>query len=121
MPGLIYEGTLSASGDAALGGSRVYYVAWEMTAEGPRVRRPIEGDAEKVAGLGYFALGNDLTALGAIAGVGWQPEVWMNWERGQWLVVPTVVGADFPSVIAERIHWSISPMAEVHLYVFGDV
>lgn len=121
MPGLTYEATLTGVGAAALGGSRVYYVAWEVLTEGPRIRRPIEGDTEHLNGVGYFALGNDLTAAGIIAGLAWQPEVWMNWERGQWIVVPTVVGTDFPAVIADHIHWSVSADAEVHLYVFGDV
>ena len=119
MPAVVYENTVSGVGEDSLGVSSVFYVAWEVLTEGPRVRRPIEGDSQKLNGVGYIALGNDLTGAGLISGIGWHPEIWLNWERGQWLVVPTSVGTDFPAVFADSVHWSLSPDVSVHFYVFG--
>jgi hypothetical protein len=121
MPSVIYEDSLTDTGTSILGGTRVLYVAWEMTVEGPTVRRPVPDDVELLNGLGYFALGNDLTPGGLISGIGLHQAQWFNWEIGQWLPEPSQVGADFPSVVAQYIHWMVRPGSEVHVVVFGDV
>lgn len=121
MPSAIYEATLTDAGSAVLGGSRVFYVAWEITAEGPTVRRPHNWDPNTVLAAGYWQLGNDLTDLGLISGVGWAEPHWLYATIGQWIAPPGVVGADFSAALATRIRWVIAPGTEVHLYVFGDV
>lgn len=96
------------------------YVAWEVLADGPRVRNPIEGDSEHLNGVGFFKLGNDLTPLGLISGVGFDEAIWFNARIGQWIAGPGSVGNDANFRVAQYIRWSISPMASVHFYVFGD-
>lgn len=121
MPSAIYEDVLTGEGAAILGGTRVFYVAWEVTVSGIRVRNGSESDPDALMGVGYFALGNDLTPLGLISGVGWQEAHWFNWTIGQWIPSPAMVGSDFSNDIAQYIHWAISAGSEVHLYVFGDI
>jgi hypothetical protein len=121
MPSVIYESTLTDVGTDILGGTRVFYVAWEMTIEGVTVRRPVVGDDRFINGLGYFALGNDLTPGGLISGVGLAEPHWFNWDIGQWIAEPGVSGSDFTAAIAQYIHWFVKPGSEVHIVVFGDV
>lgn len=121
MPSVTYEADLVDSGSDVLGGTRVLYVAWEVTVEGPTVRRPVAEDVEALNGVGYFALGNDLTPGGLISGIGWDEAHWFNWEIGQWIVPPGQVGADFSAAVAQYIHWSVRPGTTVHIVVFGDV
>lgn len=121
MPSTIFEATISGVDSDIMGGTHVYYVAWEVTVQGVRVRNSIEGDSAQLLGVGTFQLGNDLTPLGLISGVGFQEPHWMNSEIGQWIPTPGQVGASFTSAIAQYIRWSISPGTEVHLYVFGDI
>lgn len=120
MPSVIYEDTLTGAGTAVMGGSRVLYVAWELTIEGPTVRRPVDGDTEFLNGVGYFALGNDLTPGGLISGIGLHDPHWFNWEVGQWLPIPALAGADLTYGFAQYIHWLVKPGSEVHVVVFGD-
>jgi hypothetical protein len=120
MPSTTYENTVTGVGSDALGGGRVYYVAWEVTVLGARARQPTESDTEHLNGVGFLALGNDLTSLGLISGVGWGPEMWMNWRTGQFVVTPTVIGTEFPAIFADHIRWSVGVGTTVHFYVFGD-
>lgn len=121
MPSVIFEDELTNAGTTVLGGTRVFYVAWEVTAPGPTVRRPVEGDPEFLNGVGYFALGNDLTSGGLISGIGLGDAHWFNWEIGQWIAPPGQSGADFSAAIAQYIHWFVKPGTAVHVVVFGDV
>jgi len=121
MPSNIYESSLTDSGVATLGGSRVFYVAWEVTAAGPTVRTPSSWDLTTQVGVGYWQLGNDLSPLGVITGDGWGEPHWIYAEIGQWIAPPGVVGSDFSAAISDRIRWVLSPGTTVHLYVFGDV
>lgn len=121
MPSVIFEDDLIDAGTVVMGGTRVLYVAWEVTIEGPTVRRPVAEDSEFVNGVGYFALGNDLTPGGLISGIGLDDPHWFNWEIGQWVVPPGQVGADFSSAIAQYLHWMVKPGTTVHIVVFGDV
>lgn len=121
MPSAIYEDTLVDSGSAVMGGSRVFYVAWEVIGAGPSVRNPSSWDLITQIGVGYWQLGNDLTSLGLISGDGWGEPHWIYSEIGQWIAPPGIVGTDFSAAIADRIRWVLSPGTSVHLYVFGDV
>lgn len=121
MPSVTYEATLTDEGSAALGGSRVFYVAWQITTEGPTIRRPHSWDPNTVIGAGFWQLGNDLTDLGLISAVGWADEHWLYATVGQWIAPPGAVGTDFSAAIAGHIRWTIAPGTAVHLYVFGDV
>lgn len=120
MPGVTFEDVLSGSGAAELGGTRVYYVAWEVTVAAPYVRHPSPWDDQVVIGVGHFELGNDLTPAGLISGIGYGAQHWMGSMVGQWIVSPAVAGGAFTAEIAEWLRWTISPGTEVHLYVFGD-
>lgn len=121
MPSIIFDDTLTDLGDSVLGGTRVYYVAWEITVDGPVVHPPNAWDAYTTIGVGHFELGNDLTPAGSISGIGWSEPHWFNSAVGQWIVSPGQVGTDFTQEIAQYIRWAISPGTEIHLYVFGDV
>lgn len=120
MPSVTYEATISGAGEATLGGSRVFYVAWEIAIIGPSVRQPQVWDPNFLLGIGHWELGNDLADLGLIPAVGWGEAHWMNSEVGQWIAPPGVIGTDFSAALATRIRWSIPAGTEVHLYVFGD-
>jgi hypothetical protein len=120
MPFVTYENTATGVGSAALGGSQVFYVAWEVTVPGARVRQPTEADLDHLNGVGFLALGNDLTAAGLISGIGWGPEMWLNWRIGQFVDTPTAVGGSFTSIFADHIRWSFGVGTEVHFYVLGD-
>lgn len=121
MPSVIFEDTLTDSGSAVMGGTRVLFVAWEVTVEGPGVHTPNAWDVTSLIGVGHWELGNDLTPGGLISGLGFDSPHWINTEIGQWVAPPGQVGADFSSAIAQYIRWTISPGTEVHLYVFGDI
>lgn len=120
MPFVTFEDTLTDSGSSPLGGSRVFYVAWEITVLGPTIRHPNTWDVDALVGVGHWELGNALDSGGLIAGVGYDSPHWIGWEIGQWIVPPGVVGADFSAAIADHIRWTIEPGTSVHLYVFGD-
>lgn len=120
MPSVTYEATLSGAGDAVLGGSRVFYVAWEITTVGPTIRYPHSWDPNTLLGAGFWQLGNDLTDLGLISGIGWAEPHWLASMIGQWIAPPGLVGTEFSAALATRIRWTLAPGTEVHLYVFGD-
>lgn len=119
MPGIIYEDDLTDTGSAILGGTRVYFVAWEITIFGPTVRHPSYWDVDQYVGVGHWELGNDLTPGGAISGIGYDAPHWINAAIGQWISPPGDVGGTFNSAIAQYVRWAIAPGSEVHLYVFG--
>lgn len=121
MPNVIYEDSLTGAGSAIMGGTRVYFVAWEVTTRGPLVRVPNAWDVDQLLGVGHWALGNDLTPGGLISGLGFDSPHWVNSEIGQWVAPPGQVGADFSSAIAQYIEWAFTPGTEVHVYVFGEV
>ena len=120
MPSILYENTVSGVGYAVLGSGTVFYVAWNVTVLGNRVRNPTESDVEHVNGVGFLALGNDLSPLGAIEGIRWGPEMWLNWTIGQVIVTPTIVGSEFTGLLANYVRWSLGVGTTVHFYVFGE-
>jgi hypothetical protein len=120
MPSILYENTVSGVGYAALGSNTVFYLAWNVTFLGNRVRQPTESDSEHVNGVGFLSLGNDLTALGSISGIGWGPEMWLNWTIGQFVAPPGIVGSAFSAWIADHVRWSLGAGTFVHFYVFGE-
>lgn len=120
MASVIFENTLTDSGVAELGGTRVFYVAWEVTVAGPTIRPPATWDSDAIIGAGHWSLGNDLTSLGVINGVAFDAPHWLYAEKGQWIAQPGVVGTEFSASIAQYIQWTFAPGTEVHLYVFGD-
>lgn len=120
MPYITYDQTLSGAGSAQMGGTRVYYVAWEVTIIGNQIRQANAWDPYSQLGVGYFQLGNDLTPAGSISGVGYDSPVWLNWLLGQWIVEPAEVASNFTSAIAQYIRWAFTPGTSVHLYVLGD-
>jgi hypothetical protein len=121
MPGVIYEDSLTDSGDAIMGGTRVYFYAWEVISAGANVRNPNQWEVNTLVGVGHIEFGNDLTPGGLISGIGWGKPQWLHTEVGQVVVSPGQSGTDFTSDIAQYIRWSFSPGTEVHLYVFGEV
>lgn len=120
MPSAIFEDTLVDSGSSIMGGTRVLFVAWEVTVSGPTVRNPSVWETDILLGVGQFQLGNDLTSGGILSGIAYGDAHWINSLLGQWVVPPGAVGADFSAAVAQYIRWSISPGTQVHLYVFGD-
>ena len=120
MPFTTFEDTLTGSGSAALSGTRVLYVAWEITVEGPAVHQPSVWDTDMRLGVGHWELGNDLTSLGLISGVGYDEPHWLDTPIGQWVTRPTAVDTAFGYTFADHIRWSLTEGTEVHLYVFGD-
>lgn len=120
MPSTIFEDTLTNSGSSVMGGTRVLYVAWQVTVSGPGVHPPNSWDSVLTLGVGHWELGNDLTPLGILSGIAYGEPHWMNFEPGQWIAPPGLVGTEFSYAIAQYIQWSLSPGTEVHLYVFGD-
>lgn len=120
MPSAIYEDTLAGSGSSILGGTRVIFVAWEVTVQGPNVRVPNTWDPDTIIGAGHWALGNDLTPGGIISGIAFDQPHWFYSLVGQWIAPPGLNGADISYAVAQYIQWTIAPGTEVHLYVFGD-
>lgn len=120
MPFITFDDTISGQGAAALSGSRVFYVAWEVTTLGPAVHEPNAWDTDALLAVGHWELGNALDSGGLIFGVGYDVPHWMGWHIGQWIAPPGVVGAEFSAAIADHIRWTVSDGTEVHLIVFGD-
>lgn len=120
MPSVIYENTVSGAGSAILGGTRVLYVAAEVTTLGPAVHAPNEWDLSTLLGVGHWELGNDLTAGGLISGVGWNEPHWIYALIIQWIAPPGLVGADLSYAIQQYIRWTLTAGTEVHFVVFGD-
>lgn len=120
MPSTIYESTLTDAGSDVMGGTRVIYVAWEVTVEGPTIRRPNGWDDDSIVGVGHWSIGNDLTSLGLISGLGFDAPHWIYRTIGQWIAPPGLVGSSITYAVAQYVRWSISPGTSVHLYVFGD-
>jgi hypothetical protein len=121
MPSVIFEDSLSDSGASIMGGTRVFYVAWEITTRGPTARQPNVWDVDALVGVGHWELGNDLSSGGLISGVGYDAPHWIGWQIGQWIAPPGQVGTDFSAAIAQWIRWTFEPGTTVHLIVFGDV
>lgn len=119
MPSVLFESDVSGVDVADIGSADVLYVAWYVITRGPRVRLSIEGDDSQLTGVGSFALGHNLSSLGAPWGIAYEPLVWLNWAEGIWSPTPSVVGGGFTSQFAERIRWSLSVNTSVHLRVFG--
>ncbi len=120
MPSVIYEASLTDAGDAVMGGTRVYYVAWEITTHGPAMHHYAQWDPYTETRAGYVQLGNDLTPGGLISGIGYDAPIWFNNDIGQWIVKPTLSGSDFTALLAQYVRWALTPGTEVHLVVFGD-
>lgn len=120
MPGVIFDDTVSDAGSAHMGGSRVYFVAYEVLDFGPSARHPSYWDINTWVGLGYYQLGNDLGPGGLITGIGYGDPHWFNTDIGQRVVSPGEVGSDFTSDIAAYIRWTLVPGVSVRLYVLGD-
>lgn len=120
MPSIIYDDEVSGAGSSVLGGSRVLYVAWEVTVQGPNVHQPSVWDSELLVAVGHWELGNDLTPGGLISGVGYDEPHWIYTAIGQWVVAPARVGATDAYSLAQYIRWSMTPGTSVHLIVFGD-
>lgn len=120
MPFVSFDDTITDSGSAALSGSRVLYVAWEILVEGPGVRQPSAWDTTMRLGVGHWEIGNDVTALGLISGVCYDSPHWIDTTLGQWIAIPGEVGGSFGEAIADHIRWSLTEGTSVHLYVFGD-
>lgn len=121
MPSITFDDTVTGSGSSVLGGTRVLYVAWEITVEGPTIRPPATWDSDSIIGAGHWSLGNDLTPGGLITGVAYDAPHWLYATVGQWVAPPGQIGADFSMAIAQYIQWVFAPGTEVHLIVFGDV
>jgi hypothetical protein len=121
MPSVIYEDSVTDAGSAIMGGTRVLYVAWEVTVQGPMVRNPVVWDETALVAVGNWSLGNDLSSGGLILAVGFDAPHWINREVGQWIVPPGQIGADFSAAVAQYFEWNLSPGTEVHFVVFGDV
>src|SRR5689334_13863588 len=120
MASVIFEDDVSGLGSSVMGGTRVLYVAWEVTIQGPGVHRPSVWDANMLLGVGHFEFGNDLTPGGLISGIGWDVPHWLYTAIGQWIAPPGAVGASFSEAIAQYIRWSMSPGTTAHIVVFGD-
>lgn len=120
MPYISFSDTVAGQGSASLSGNRVYYVAYEVTVDGPRVRTPHEADGETLNGVGFVCLGNDLTAAGIVSGVGWDRELWMNSRRGQFIADGGQVASGLIRWFADHIRWSVGAGTSVRLYVLGD-
>lgn len=120
MPFATFSASVSDSGEASLGGSRVFYVAWEVTTPGPGVIPGPTWDPYTRQKVGFWQLGNDLTSLGIISAIGYDAPHWMNFLVGQWIVSPTADPAGFTTVFADHIRWALTPGTVATLYVFGD-
>lgn len=120
MPGVIYNDVVSGVGSSALSGNRVYYVAFQVNIEGPRVRRPQEADTLTLNGVGFVQLGNDLSAGGLISAVGYDRQLWLNNVYGQYIADGGQVSGGLMRWFADHVRWSLSPGTEIDLVVFGD-
>lgn len=120
MPSISFNDTVSGHGSVALDTNRVYYVAYEVTAQGRRVRTPRDADPDTLNGVGFLSLGNDLTAAGIISGVGWAPEMWMNAVRGQFIADGGELSGTLLRWFADHLRWSLSEGTSATVYVLGD-
>jgi hypothetical protein len=120
MPSISYDDTVSGHGSVSLTTNRILYVAYEVTAQGRRVRTPRDADPDTLNGVGFISLGNDLTPAGIISGVGWAPEMWLNAVRGQFIAEGYDFSTGYGRWFADHLRWSLSEGTEVHIYVLGD-
>jgi hypothetical protein len=120
MPFALLNQSISGTSSAVLSGSRVLYFAWNITAEGQRVRQAIEEDPLSRAGIGYVSFGDDLTAIGDGVADHWDNPIWLNHISGRWVPYPSLDASGFTYVVATRIRWSLSVGTAGHIYVFGD-
>jgi hypothetical protein len=120
MPFSLYDADISDSGSAALLGSRVLYIAWDVTDLGGIGHLAGSVDDEAITGVGGVALGDNF-AIGSGSAVDrWHPFIWFNTQYGLWTPSPAADGSGFLYEVATRIRWSLSVGAAAHLYVFGD-
>src|SRR6266536_1820776 len=119
MPATRFDSDVAGVGTATFANSEVLYIAWHVLTEGPRVRRPWEGDTEQILGAGYLQLGDDLSAIGDGASDHWDAPIFLNSVAGRWLCVPSSLSGVFMPVTATRIRWFLSPSTSIHLHVFG--
>lgn len=120
MPFAVYESDISGDGSAALSGSRVLYVAWDVTDLGGTGHLAGSVDDLAIVGVGGFALGDNF-AIGSGSAVDrWHPFVWFNTQYGLWTPSPAATASDFLSEVATLIRWSLTVGAAAHIYVFGD-
>lgn len=120
MPFIAFDETLSGVDSVDIGANRVYYFAWEVTVDGREVRHASALDSEQLLGVGYVALGNDISSGGILSGDAWQAPYWLNWRHGQFIATPQDLGGTFGRVIAHRLHYAFTPGTEVHLYILGE-
>lgn len=120
MPFGLYDADISGSGSAALGGSRVLYVAWDVTDLGGTGHLGGSVDDEAILGVGGFALGDNF-AIGSGSAVDrWHGFVWFNTQYGLYVPSPAADASGFLADVATRIRWSLTTGAAAHIYVFGD-
>ncbi|HET6346426.1 MAG TPA: hypothetical protein VFH51_15950 [Myxococcota bacterium] len=120
MPFVAFNDLVSGEGSTTLTADRVYYLAWAVTVEGPRVRRPQESDLHTLNGVGFVQLGNDLSPGGIILATGWGPQIWLNTDYGQVVADGGEVSGGFLRWIASEVRWSLGLGTEIRLVVFGD-
>lgn len=120
MPFVALDDSYTGSGSVGIGATRVLYLAWEVTAQGPRVRQPLDSDSETLNGVGFIQFGNDLTAAGVISAVGWDEQHWLNTVHGQLVASGGDVSTGYDRWIADHLRWSFSLDTEVHMYLLVD-
>lgn len=120
MPFNVYDADISGSGSAALSGSRVLYIAWDITDLGGLGHLAGSVDDEAIVGVGGVALGDNF-AIGSGSAVDrWHPFIWFNTQFGLWTPSPAALSGGFLYEVATRIRWSLGIDAAAHLTIFGD-
>jgi hypothetical protein len=120
MPFTLYDADISGSGSAPLGGTRVFYVAWDITNLGALGHVSTGIDDNAVLSVGGFALGDNFAIGSGSAEDRWHEFHWFNSEFGLWTPIPSADSTGFLSVVATRIRWAFGVDGTAHIYVFGD-
>lgn len=120
MPFNLYDADISDTGSATLSGSRVLYVAWDITNFGALGHDATGIDDEAILAVGGFALGDNFAIGSGAAQDRWHPFIWFNTQYGLWVPSPAADAAGFCYDVATRIRWAFGAGGAAHITVFGD-
>lgn len=120
MPFIVYEADLTGDGSASLSGSRVLYIAWDITTLGVIAHQGAGVVTDAVIGFGGVALGDHFDIVGGPDVERWHEFIWFNQTYGLWTPSPAADTGGFLYEVATRIKWNIVSDGAAHVRVFGD-
>jgi len=119
MASLLLDEIVSGMGEFDIGDARIQYMFVHTIATGNDVHRLTPtADLDRYARLGFVAFGGEYNPEDDGARSFWRHPIWVEFLDFEWTPVPQYFTGDF-YIWANKMRYSFSPGAEVHIWVYG--